>query len=87
MTVTLSSKGQLVIPKEIRRALALKPGTKFEVTLDNQQIVFAPVVADLEKNNFAILDALYGCLAEGNALDLLERERRQERARDEQFGL
>ena len=30
----LSSKGQLVIPAELRRALKLRPGDKIELTLD-----------------------------------------------------
>ncbi|MFY9484209.1 MAG: AbrB/MazE/SpoVT family DNA-binding domain-containing protein [Patescibacteria group bacterium] len=29
---TLTSKGQFTVPKAVRRKLAVKPGTKFEVT-------------------------------------------------------
>lgn len=38
-TTTLTSKGQLVIPKAIRDALHLAPGTRFSVTLDQGRIV------------------------------------------------
>ena len=38
MNVKLSSKGQLVIPKEIRKALDLQPGTEFDIELINEQV-------------------------------------------------
>ena len=41
---TLTSKGQLVIPKSIRAALHVRPGTRFSVTLDNGRIVLDPGV-------------------------------------------
>ncbi|MHA1232076.1 MAG: AbrB/MazE/SpoVT family DNA-binding domain-containing protein [Candidatus Helarchaeota archaeon] len=40
----MSSKGQVVIPKEIREILALKPGTKFNVKLDEKKIIFEPII-------------------------------------------
>ena len=84
MTVTLSSKGQLVIPKAIRKALALKPGTRFEVELDGQQIVLKPQNkrADFE----ALLNSLCGSLAGTDALEQLEQEHRWEIERDEKRG-
>ena len=33
MTTTISSKGQITVPIEIRRALALRPGVKLQVRL------------------------------------------------------
>ncbi|MGB8683639.1 MAG: AbrB/MazE/SpoVT family DNA-binding domain-containing protein [Candidatus Binatus sp.] len=36
---TLSTKGQLVIPTQYRRALNLRPGDKVEVTLKGQQLI------------------------------------------------
>jgi AbrB family looped-hinge helix DNA binding protein len=41
-TTTLSSKGQLVIPRKIRQALHLKPGDKIKFTLEGQRIVIEP---------------------------------------------
>ena len=39
---TLTSKGQLTIPKEVRDALNLKPGTRFYVSERNGQVVAVP---------------------------------------------
>ncbi len=47
---TMTSKGQLTIPKEVRDELALKPGTKFFVTVRNGEVVALPKnkkIADL----------------------------------------
>ncbi|MEP7041942.1 MAG: AbrB/MazE/SpoVT family DNA-binding domain-containing protein [Dokdonella sp.] len=43
MNTTLTSKGQLVIPKPIRDALHLKSGTTLSVTTDGGRIVLEPV--------------------------------------------
>jgi len=44
-TTTLTSKGQLVIPKLIRDALHLKSGTGLAVSTDGQRIVLEPISA------------------------------------------
>jgi AbrB family looped-hinge helix DNA binding protein len=85
MTVTLSSKGQLVIPKEVRNALSLKPGAKFEVELVGQQIMLKPVKATDDFKT--LLDRLTGSLAGTDALEMLENEHRWELERDAQRGL
>jgi AbrB family looped-hinge helix DNA binding protein len=36
---TLSTKGQLVIPTQYRRALNLRPGDKVEVTLEGHRLI------------------------------------------------
>jgi AbrB family looped-hinge helix DNA binding protein len=48
--VTLSSKYQVVIPKEIRLSAGLKPGTSFEVMADENRIEFIPLrpIQDME---------------------------------------
>jgi len=33
------AKGQVVIPKEIRKALGIKPGTKFHVRVEGKEVV------------------------------------------------
>jgi AbrB family looped-hinge helix DNA binding protein len=43
-TTTLTSKGQLVIPKPVRDALHLKSGTSLSVTTDGERIVLEPIV-------------------------------------------
>ncbi len=39
---TMTSKGQLTIPKDVRDQLNLAPGTRFYVTVRNGQIVAIP---------------------------------------------
>ena len=39
-TTTLSSKGQVVIPEEIRARLGLKPGARFVVLGDKDVVIF-----------------------------------------------
>ncbi len=39
MTTTISSKGQVTVPVEIRKALALRPGVKLEVRLKNSTFI------------------------------------------------
>ena len=51
-TTTLSSKGQVVIPEEIRTRLGLKAGAQFVVVGDRDVVVFKvlepPVLRDFE---------------------------------------
>ena len=77
MLVRLSSKGQLVIPKAIRQALDLKPGTRFQVRMREDQIILEPIQA-------SGIDALYGKYADADLLHDLEAEHQQE-IRDEEF--
>lgn len=39
MTVTLSSKGQVVLPKNARTRLQLRPGTKFVCKVEGDSII------------------------------------------------
>jgi AbrB family looped-hinge helix DNA binding protein len=39
MTVTLSSKGQVVLPKQARTRLQLRPGTRFVCKVDGDSII------------------------------------------------
>ena len=71
MTVKLSSKGQLVIPKRIREALGLKKGTRFHVNVAEGKII-------LEPETTSPIDALYGKYADADLLTDLETEHRQE---------
>jgi len=41
-TTTLSSKGQLVIPKDVRRALRLRAGSRLQVSLHEGRIILEP---------------------------------------------
>lgn len=46
LTVTLSSKGQIVLPQGIRRMLGLQEGDKFEVSLKDETVLLTPVRAE-----------------------------------------
>jgi AbrB family looped-hinge helix DNA binding protein len=41
-SVTLSTKGQLVLPKPVRDALHLKPGHRLNVAVEGRRIVIEP---------------------------------------------
>jgi AbrB family looped-hinge helix DNA binding protein len=44
---SVSTKGQFVIPAEMRKSLGIKPGTRIAVALDGSRIVLEPVSEDL----------------------------------------
>jgi AbrB family looped-hinge helix DNA binding protein len=47
---SLTSKGQITLPKEIRERLRLKAGVKFECYVDRDgQVVFVPLTVKLEE--------------------------------------
>lgn len=52
VTVTVSPKYQVVIPKEIRRQLALKPGMKLQILRYGERIEFLPVRKASELKGF-----------------------------------
>jgi AbrB family looped-hinge helix DNA binding protein len=71
---TVSTKGQFVIPSEMRTSLGIQPGTRISVTQEGSRIVLEPVSEEL-------VDKTRGMLAGGPSLTKsLLRERR--RAKD-----
>jgi AbrB family looped-hinge helix DNA binding protein len=70
--VRVSSKGQLVIPEPIRKALGLRPGSTVEVQLAGRKIIIEPVGLT------SPIDALYGKYPEADFLAELEEEHRAE---------
>ena len=52
VTVTVSPKYQVVIPKEIRRQLALKPGTQLQILRFGDRIEFVPIRKAAELRGF-----------------------------------
>lgn len=44
-TTKLSSKGQVVIPENIRKKLRLKPGAQFVVVADNDVVILKNITA------------------------------------------
>jgi AbrB family looped-hinge helix DNA binding protein len=75
---TVSSKGQLVIPAEIRKKLRIKGGTRVAVDERDGQITLTP-------NPFDALLALRGCLShvQEDVEAVMMEERRKDRERDE----
>lgn len=52
---TVSTKGQFVIPAEMRSALGIKPGTRIAVTHERGKIILQPVTAELVEETRGIL--------------------------------
>jgi len=76
-TVTVSSKGWVVIPSPLRRKIDLRPGMKMHVEEIEGRIILTPQREDP-------VDALFGCLAgEESLTGVLLEEKRREKAHDE----
>ncbi len=77
MCVTFTSKGQLVIPAELRRKHKIEAGTKAKVFEDQfGRIVLQPITDDY-------IDRVMGMFADGpDMLALWEKEHREEGERD-----
>lgn len=70
---TLTSKGQLVIPAELRRRLGMRKGTRVAITEENGHLVLQPITEEF-------IDSLKGCLKGGpDLLAYREREHKRER--------
>lgn len=76
LCATVTSKGQLVIPAEIRRESGIKTGTKVHFLRDAWgRIILQPVTEEF-------IDALTGSLSGSNMLESLLKERQLEGQRD-----
>jgi len=74
--VTVSVKGQIVIPAEIRKACAIKQGDKFELQVSEGKLVLIP----LGEKPFL---RLYGAFRGGTSLvRILEEEHAREIEKD-----
>jgi len=70
---TVSTKGQLVIPAEMRTLLGIHPGSRIALTLEQERIVLQPVTDQL-------VDDTAGMLRGGPSLaDELQQKRRKEK--------
>ena len=76
MLVKLSSKGQIVLPKGIRKALHIGPGSVLKVACDGQRIVLEPVATSM-------IDRLHGKYTGTDLLADLEAEHREELRREQ----
>jgi AbrB family looped-hinge helix DNA binding protein len=68
----LSSKGQLIIPKGVRRSLALEPGAQFQIDVVEGRIILEPLSGSTP------VDQLYGKYSGTDLLETLEDEHRLE---------
>lgn len=83
MSVKLSSKGQLVLPKHIRQELQLKPGAEFEVNIVDGKIILQPVLKQEELQQ--ILTELRQIVQGVDLREELKAEREQELEREQQL--
>jgi AbrB family looped-hinge helix DNA binding protein len=77
---TVSSKGQLVIPAQIRAALGIEPGTRVGIRQEGTRLILEPdtLAAKLRR-----IDEMQGCTAGyGSGTDMLLEDRRLERKRE-----
>ena len=79
----MGPKGQVVIPKQIRDRLDLKPGDRLLVREEADGVHIRKAVADADERR-AVVASLRGALAGGPSLTAaLEAERRLERERED----
>ena len=71
-TVKFGAKGQVVIPRRLRKEFEIEEGTRAQVYAENGQIVLRPITAKYIKS-------LRGSLKNTKAMDIFMAERRRER--------
>ena len=76
----ISSKGQVVIPAELREELGLDKGTRATWTQDGGRLVLTPVT---ERRLDEIMGFLKPGPGEPSAFDMLFEERQRERERED----
>lgn len=70
---TISTKGQVVIPADVRAALGVKPGTRISITLEGHRIILQPI-------SDRLVDETRGMLTGAPSLaDELQQERRADK--------
>jgi AbrB family looped-hinge helix DNA binding protein len=77
---TVSTKGQMVIPAQIREALGIEPGTRVAIRLDGTRLILEPdtLTAKLRR-----IKEMRGCTAGLlSGTDMLLEDRRLERKRE-----
>lgn len=72
---TVSTKGQFVIPADIREELGIRPGTRIAIIREGNRIILEPI-------NETFIRSLRGSTAGGPSMtDALLKERREEERR------
>jgi len=71
-TVNFGAKGQVVIPRRLRKEFEIEEGTRAQVYVENGHIALKPITAKYIKS-------LRGSLKGTKAMDVFMAERRRER--------
>ncbi|MCX7855310.1 MAG: AbrB/MazE/SpoVT family DNA-binding domain-containing protein [Anaerolineae bacterium] len=79
--VTLSSKGQIVLPREVREALGVQKGDRFTVTLEGEQVILTRLPSQTRGD----WRRWRGCLAGSGALQEHATEHADEVQQDERL--
>ena len=73
LSTTLSSKGQVILPSEIRKKINIQKGTKFIIEINNDRIILTPINKEFFKE-------LAGSISEeGKLLKALALEKEREK--------
>lgn len=71
--VTVTSKGQLVIPSKLRKKLGIRKGTRVAVTEEGTRLILQPITREY-------IHSLRGILkGDGSAMKFLLEERKRDR--------
>jgi AbrB family looped-hinge helix DNA binding protein len=71
--VTVTSKGQLVIPSKLRKKMGIRKGTRVSVRQEGNQLILQPITAEY-------IQGLRGILkGDGSAMRFLLAERKRDR--------
>jgi AbrB family looped-hinge helix DNA binding protein len=74
MTSTMTSKGQVTVPKRLRQHLGLEPGAQVEFELQpNGEVVVRPARPGVTRRRAGRFSKLRGTLATGKTTDELMR--------------
>lgn len=74
MEATTTTKGQIVIPAELRKKYGIKPGTRVRFIDEGERIVLQPITDEY-------IHSLRGSLPGGQAMKVLMEERQKEKQR------
>ena len=74
METTMTSKGQIVIPSELRRKYGLKEGVRIQVIDDGEQIVLQPITPEYVRK-------MRGLLKGNKGMKALMQDRQMEKER------
>jgi AbrB family looped-hinge helix DNA binding protein len=83
MTLTVSIKGQMVIPTKIRKKYNIQPQTKVELIDKGNEIVIVPLPKDPLRDSRGILKGV----STNDLLKLRRQERRIEQQKAKRYGI